>query len=154
MTSLLENWQAAVDTEVGTSPWVELTQADVDAHGATTGDTGPIHADVEWAAANTPFGGTLLQGSLMLSCLTQMGKSIRFPEGDVAFRLNYGFDRIRFIQPVPTGASIRCTFTVGDVAEHGKGRLRVRVDASIESNQTEGTAVAAEWIFLLQEATE
>ncbi len=87
----------------------------------------------------------------MLSYLTQMGKSIQFPEGDVAFRLNYGFDRIRFLRPVPTGAAIRCTFTVEDVVDKSEERLRVRVDAAIESDRTEGTALAAEWIFLLQE---
>ena len=63
---MMEALTDLVGTERGTSCWFETKQADVDAHAETVGDGGWIHNDVERSAAG-PYGGTLLQGSLMLA---------------------------------------------------------------------------------------
>ncbi|MEE2631670.1 MAG: dehydratase, partial [Actinomycetota bacterium] len=67
-----------VGTERGTSCWFETSQADVDAHAETVGDGGWIHNDVERSAAG-PYGGTLLQGSLMLANLARMARDLEWP---------------------------------------------------------------------------
>ena len=50
---------------LGTSPWHEVTQKDVDTFADVTGDHQWIHVDVD-RAKETPFGGTIAHGYLTL----------------------------------------------------------------------------------------
>src|SRR3546814_14181395 len=68
-----------------------------------------IHVDPE-AAKNTPFGGTIAHGFLTLSLLVPLSASIKQDPDTVKgviMGVNYGFDKIRFIAPVPSGSRIR-----------------------------------------------
>ncbi len=153
MTDVLERLHELRDligSEVGVSDWKTIDQETVDAFARLTGDDGPIHTDPAEAAAVAPFGGTILQGFLMLSHFTGFAKSLRIPAPDVAFRLNYGFDRVRIITPVPTGSRIRGRFTVAGLETRGPAAALVTFGASIESDTSERPAVVAEWLAFLQ----
>ncbi len=80
---------------------------DFDTFAGLTGDDGAIHTDPDEAARIAPFGDTIAQDFMLLSHLTGFAKSLSLPRDGVAFRLNYGFDRVRIITPVPVGARIR-----------------------------------------------
>jgi hypothetical protein len=63
---------------------------------------GPDPADEERAAA-LPFKGTIAHGFLTLSLLAVMGyQACPYVEG-ARFPLNCGFNRVRFVAPVPVG---------------------------------------------------
>jgi acyl dehydratase len=67
-------------------------------------------------------------------------------EGETA-SINYGFDRIRFIAPVPGGARIRGHFTLKDAKPRGTGwMLRFGVEVEIEGR--EKPALTADWLGL------
>ena len=92
-------------TEVGRSAWHTLSQEQVAAFAAATGDRQWIHLDLERAAAG-PFGGTIAHGYLTLS-LTPLVLEEAVQLDGVAAVVNYGIDRLRFPAPVPVGARVR-----------------------------------------------
>src|SRR3546814_3958595 len=95
----LDEITSKVGTAIGTSPWIEISQKDIDTFADVTGDHQFIHVDPEMAA-KTPFGGTVAHGFLTLSLLSQMAAGVVFvPEG-TRMVVNYGFDKVRFITPI------------------------------------------------------
>jgi len=117
MTTLsgLDGLRAAEGRELGVTDWREITQAEVDAFAAATGDHQWIHVDPERAAAS-PLGGTIAHGLLTLSLAPAMTSSLLSFEG-CAFALNYGYDRVRFPAPLPVGARVRLRATLASVKD-------------------------------------
>ncbi|MFQ5557793.1 MAG: MaoC/PaaZ C-terminal domain-containing protein [Acidimicrobiales bacterium] len=132
-------------TLVGTSPWQSAGQTTVDAYAELMGDGGPIHNDPDSAAARA-FGGTIVQGSYLLGSMDRMAKQIDLPTSGVAYRLNYGFDRVRIIHPVPTGARFRAHFTVAEVRSKGPDADLVRLETTIEIEGRAEPALVASWL--------
>ena len=128
------------------SEWKTITQEMVDAHAALTGDADPFHNDVAWATAHTPFGGTIVQGFLLLGQLTWFARNPpQGPLDDVAMVLNYGFDRVRFVRPVPTGSKIRARLKLIAVEDRG-ARANLRFGVTIEVEGSAEPHVVAQWI--------
>ena len=69
-----------------------------------------VDRDHQWIhkeGAQTPFGGPVAHGFLTLSLLPSLLKGVLPAQPWVAFELNYGFERVRFVSPVPMGARVR-----------------------------------------------
>jgi acyl dehydratase len=141
---------AACPVDLGSSGWRTVTQAEVDAHAATTGDAQWIHNDPERARRESPFGGPVVQGFLLLALLTELSSGLTFPDvGPVALMVNYGFDRVRFVRPVPVGASVRLRGRLAEVARREGDRAVLAVDVELEVDDDVGRpAVVARWLFL------
>lgn len=146
----LADLAALIGTDVGVSDWKLIDQAAIDEFAALTGDDGPIHTDPVRAAEVAPFGGTIVQGFLMLSHLTGFAKSVKLPQKGVAFRLNYGFDRVRIITPVPVDSSIRGRFTVAGLENRGPNAALMSLEARVEVQGMERPAIVADWLAYLQ----
>ncbi|WP_035696358.1 MaoC family dehydratase, partial [Glycomyces tenuis] len=84
------------------SEWFAVDQARIDAFADATGDHQWIHVDPERAAAG-PFGGPIAHGYLTLSLLPALTQGL-FTISGLAMSVNYGLDRLRFLQPVAAGA--------------------------------------------------
>lgn len=145
----LAELRALIGTEVGVSEWKLIDQGAIDAFAALTADDGPIHTDPTEAARIAPFGGTIVQGFMLLSHLTGFAKSLDIPQADVAFRLNYGFDRVRIITPVPVDSRIRGRFSIADVEDRTDAAL-LTIEARIEVDGERRPAVVAHWLAWLQ----
>ena len=140
---MLADRLAALDRRV--SDWVEVGADRVRGFADTTEDWQFIHLDPE-RAAETHFGGAIAHGFLTLSLLAPMSDSALaglFPAG--AQRVNYGFDHIRFVAPVPVGSRLRAEFLVAEV-EEGDGWLDVHWDVTVEIEGADGPALVAQWI--------
>src|SRR5271165_3113528 len=61
-----------VGRELGVSGWVTVSQDRIDAFAACTGDRQWIHVDVERARRESPFGGPVAHGYLILSLVAAM----------------------------------------------------------------------------------
>lgn len=146
--------EAVVGRELGVSSWVEMTQEKLDAFAEITGDADWLHNDPERCARESPFEGkTIAQGHLLLSHLSHVGESLMpDPGGQLAFALNYGYDRVRFIQPVPVGSRIRGRLVLAAVRPRGAGRHVVESEVTLEVEGSERPHLAARWLFLVQEA--
>jgi acyl dehydratase len=145
MSSTTSQFADLVGTEVGVSRWYDTDQATVDDFADLVGDSGWIHNDVERSAAG-PYGGTLLQGSLMLANLSRMARDVHIPQTGVLNRFNYGFDRVRFVTQVPTGTRIRGRFTVAGAEVRDNGDELLRLTATIEAEGFDTPAVVADWL--------
>jgi acyl dehydratase len=141
---------AGVPADLGTSDAVLVTQEMVDTHAATTGDAQWIHNDPARAARESPFGGPIVQGFLLLSLLTRLSSDLTFPDrGRVAMMVNYGFDRVRFVRTVPVGASVRVHGVLAEVRQREDGSAVLAVDLELHDDTgSAGPAMVARWLFL------
>ena len=62
--------------------------------------------------------------------------------------LNYGFEKLRFLAPVPAGARVRGRFAVKEVRERRAGEWLLALDARVEIENSEKPALIAEWLGL------
>jgi acyl dehydratase len=142
-----------IPIDLGMSDWITITQDEVASFGVLTRSSERIHDDPAWAAANTPFGGTIAHGFQVLSLLTgfladvQNWRSQDAKEGAGAvFSVNYGFDKVRFLAPVKVGARVRGRFALIGQESAGPGRTLSRMMATVEIEGEERPALVAEWL--------
>ncbi len=118
----LEALRARVGEEIGVSDWLTIGQDRIDAFADLCGDHQFIHVDPARAAA-TPFGGTIAHGFLTLSLLTWFAAGVRTRIEGTRHSVNYGFDRLRFVAPVPAGGRVRGGFRRTSLAERKPGEI-------------------------------
>ena len=144
----LETLLANAGKEVGVSPWRTVTQTMIDQFADATDDHQFIHCDPERAAREAPFGGTIAHGFLTLSLLSAMTFDT-LPQLDKAkMGVNHGFDEIRFLAPVKTGARIRARFVLADVKARPSGWVQMTHDVTIEIEGSKKPALTARWLTL------
>lgn len=137
--------------DLGASPWVTVTQEMIDRFGAATLDLDVMHVDPQWAATG-PFGYTVAFGFLTMSLLTHMmvhgvlGADSSRPNAEDGFYLNYGFDRLRLIEPVPSNSRVRGHFTVKSVRPDDGGRFIVTFGVTVECDRAKRPVLVADWL--------
>jgi len=142
--SSLADLQQAVGQRVGASGWITVTQPLIDAFAELTNDRQWIHVDPERARRESPLGTTLAHGFLTLSLLSSMtAQCVRFPNARAGF--NYGFDRVRFVSPVPVNAQIRGVFTI-DAVRPIDGGADITWGVAVEVRDARKPAVIATWL--------
>ncbi len=137
-----------VGREVGASAWIVIDQARIDAFAACCEDDQFIHVDPERAARETPFGGTIAHGFLTLSMLSRLARDAGVRLEGVAMGVNYGLDKVRFIQPVRAGSRIRGRFTLAKARERRAGQWLLSYDVAVEVDGEEKPALIAEWLTM------
>lgn len=142
----LDEVVAAAGSEIGTSEWLVVDQARIDAFADATLDHQWIHVDVEAAGAG-PFGTTIAHGFLTLSLLPHFASQVFRLETPGA-RLNYGLDKVRFPTPVPVDSRLRSHVRFGDVRELAAGKQLV-VEHSVEIEGHDKPACVAAHVVLL-----
>ncbi len=143
----LEEIRGKVGSVLGVSDWVEITQARIDAFADLTEDWQPIHLDVA-AGQAAGFDGTVAHGFLTLSMLSVMSYQVLPQMAGESASLNYGFDRIRFIAPVPAGARVRGHFTLAEVTPRSDTGWMLRFDVTVEIEGQQKPALTADWLGL------
>lgn len=143
-----ELFKAAEGQPEGTGDWFEVTQDLVNQFADVTHDHQFIHVDPE-AAKNTPFGGTIAHGFFTLSMLTHLVGSI--PNDPARFKgvlmgVNYGFDKVRFVSPVPVGSRIRASSVLSDVTLKDPNNIQTTRTVTVEVEGQERPAVVADWL--------
>jgi acyl dehydratase len=118
----LSEVEGLVGTELGLSDWMEVPQSRIDKFADATDDHQFIHVDPE-RAAETPFGGTIAHGFLTLSLLSAMNYNCVPRVREQTMGINYGFDKVRFMAPVPAGARVRGRFVLEAARFRGAGML-------------------------------
>lgn len=136
----------AAGEELGVSEWVTVTQERIDLFADATGDRQWIHVDAE-RAADGPFGTTVAHGYLTLSMLPFLGAQVYAFAGDVA-RVNYGLNKVRFVNPVRVGSKIRNRVELLSVEDIDKGQ-RATLQHTVEIKGSDKPACVAETVVLL-----
>jgi acyl dehydratase len=128
------------------SPWLLVDQGMIDRFADVTGDHQFIHVDPE-RAAQTPFGGTIAHGFLLLSLLVRLQAEAGRPRPEgVRMGVNYGFDRVRFTAPVRSGSRVRGRFTLASVEEKRPGQLQQLAEVVMDIEGSDKPALTAAWI--------
>ena len=131
------------------SDWVEVTQTMINTFAEATGDHQFIHVDPV-RAAQTPFGGTIAHGFLSLSLMPMLAARTDTPaiEG-VKMGVNYGGNKVRFMQPVRSGKSVRGRFKLLKFTERKPGVWEQVQEYTLAIEGEEKPALVAEWIALV-----
>lgn len=143
----VEKLKTMIGQDNGTSEWVLIDQAKVNLFADATGDHQWIHVDVE-NAKKGPFGGTIAHGFLILSLTPLFSSSGKYlPEG-MKMVLNYGLNKVRFINPVPVGSRVRSRMVLSGVEEKDGGRFLITTTHTIEIEGQEKPACIAETLAM------
>ena len=139
--------QSLIGTEVGVSSWIEIDQARIDAFAEVTNDHQFIHVNPE-LAKQTPFGTTIAHGFLTLSLASGMSYEAVAPLEGVVMGVNYGFDKLRFLAPVPVNSKVRGRFKLMSAEDKGNGRWLVKHELTVEIEGGDKPALIAEWLAM------
>ena len=138
--------QDYVGKEVGLTDWIEVDQERINQFADATGDHQYIHLDAE-RAAQTPFGTTIAHGFLtlsLLSMLSGMGGGLKLE--NTVMGINYGLDKVRFLNPVKSGAKIRARFVLASAEEKNPGNYLLKHNVTVEIDGEDKPALIAEWL--------
>ncbi|MFB9356276.1 MaoC family dehydratase [Sneathiella chinensis] len=145
MTISKEDFLNSKGAVYGPGEWFKVDQGRINAFADATDDHQFIHVDPE-AAKDTPFGGTIAHGFLTLSLLAYLVPKITPVPENKKMGVNYGLNKLRFLQPVAEGSEIRMTAKVLDVAEKRPGQVLVNTEVTVEIKGQETPALIAEWL--------
>jgi acyl dehydratase len=137
-----------IDKRIGVSPWVRLDQEHVSLFGEATRDADWAHVDPERSARESPYGGTIVQGFLMMSMLIHLHEAMGLPPAGTGFALNYGMDEVRFTDVVMTGSRVRVVVELTRFEPRGEAILM----ATRDNMEVEGKAkpcMVADWLVYL-----
>ncbi|MCZ4091463.1 MULTISPECIES: MaoC family dehydratase [Sinorhizobium] len=146
----LSDVKKLIGQEIGVSDWITVTQKTIDNFAEATGDYQFIHTDPVRAAAETPFGGTIAHGFLSLSLLSAMNYNCLPKIREQTMGINYGFDKVRFVAPVKSGAKVRGRFIMADARFRGAGMLMITYDVTVEIEGERKPALTATWQTIIQ----
>ncbi|WP_299612792.1 MaoC family dehydratase [uncultured Tateyamaria sp.] len=143
----LATLSAQIGAEVGVSNWILVDQPMIDQFAETTHDDQWIHVDPV-RAADTPFGGTIAHGFLTLSLASRFAYDCFPLLPGQTMGINYGFNRLRFLNPVKSGNQLRGRFTLTDVTKRNDTELLCTMALTIEIDGASTPALVAEWLGL------
>jgi acyl dehydratase len=141
----LDELKASAGTEAGVSDWYEVTQEKINLFADATGDHQWIHLDRERAARESPFKTTVAHGFFTVSLLPMLLKQAVQVDVSAKLSVNYGFNRLRFVSPVPSGARIRLRATPNSVKDV-EGGVEIVWGIIVEVENASKPAVVAEWL--------
>ena len=135
--------QNYVGQEISSSEWIHVEQDRIDLFADATGDHQYIHVDPE-RASETPFGTTIAHGFLSLSLLASMSGGLKLE--NTVMGINYGLDKVRFLNPVKVGAKIRGRFTLVSAEEKKPLHFLLKHNVVVEIEGEEKPALIADWL--------
>jgi acyl dehydratase len=153
-TLTFDNLEDHLGQEIALTPWMRIAQAEATAFGHLTQDPDPMHVDPDWARSQSPYGVTVVAGLHLLSLLPHLSRGSGLEIGGVELAMNYGFNRVRYVAPVPIGAEMRNRMRLASVERRADGKALLVTLNTYEVRNVEGPAVIAEWVNLLWPETK
>jgi acyl dehydratase len=141
----LDEYGRLAGQEVGVSSWLTVDQKLIDSFADVTRDHQFIHVDPV-KAAQTPFGSTIAHGMLVLSLISTMAYDALPVIRGGTIGINYGFDRVRFISPVPVDSRLRGRFVLAELSRRSPDQVSTRYAVTVEREGADKPAVSADWL--------
>lgn len=145
-----ENLKEHIGAVLGPSKWLVVTQEIIGDFARISGDHNWIHIDEERAKKELPDGKTIAHGWLTLSFVTALGMGM-LSVRERGKGINYGAERIRFIEPVQCGDRIRLHRKIQDVSPKNDG-WKITYENTIEIEGRERPAMSAVTISIIYNA--
>src|SRR5437773_1981625 len=156
LTSLQENRMRTVSfdelpslvgQELGVSDWAMIDQDRINKFADATSDHQWIHVNIERAKKQMPDGKTIAHGYLTLSLIPMLAAQIMRVTG-VSRGINYGSNKVRFINAVQVGSRVRGRQKLLSGERRGEG-MQLISDFTIEIEGQERPACIAATIGLI-----
>jgi acyl dehydratase len=144
----VEQLRKKISTEFG--PWsapIAVPQEKINQFADVTGDHQWIHIDLERAKRESPFGGPVAHGFLTLSMLPAFEIDNGWKVTGYRNVVNYGANKLRFISPVPAGASVHARQRIVAVDAKPQG-TQLTVESQVQVVGSEKPALIYEGVFL------
>ena len=140
-----------IDKKLKPGDWFLIEQSRINQFADVTEDHQYIHIDQQ-RAAESYLGGTIAHGFLVLSLLPKLIEKSLITPDNIVMGINYGFDKVRFLNPVRPGDKVRVTGEVIDIQDKGDGRYLQKVAVTVEIKGQEKPAIFCEWLnmFVVQ----
>lgn len=139
----LEKFKQLVGQENGTSDWIVVDQGRINRFADVTEDHQWIHVDIE-KAKQGPFGAPIAHGFLILSLVPVFSYAGKYAIEGARMVVNYGLNKVRFINPVPAGSRLRSKMVISAIEEKRPGQILVTNTHTIEIEGQEKPACIAE----------
>ncbi|WP_439572730.1 MaoC family dehydratase [Phreatobacter sp.] len=143
----IEALKGMVGQEIGLSKWFEISQADINAFADLTHDHQFIHVDPDKAKL-TPFGGTIAHGFFTVSMLSAFAIDALPAVEKRTMGVNYGFDRLRMMSPVKSGAKVRGRFVLKALDSKSPQQHQLTYSVTVEIEGGDKPAMVADWVTL------
>ena len=140
----IQDAQALVGSELGVSDWLTVDQQRINDFADVTGDHQWIHVDVERARAQSPYQAPIAHGFLTLSLVPALSKD-NFRVENAKLAINYGLNKVRFLNAVPVDSRIRVRSELADATAKGDA-VDLTVRHTIEIDGVDKPAAVAEMI--------
>ena len=140
----IQDAQALVGSELGVSDWLTVDQQRINDFADVTGDHQWIHVDVERARAQSPYQAPIAHGFLTLSLVPALSKD-NFRVENAKLAINYGLNKVRFLNAVPVDSRIRVRSALADATAKGDA-VDLTVKHTIEIDGVDKPAAVAEMI--------
>jgi len=138
-----------VGRELGTTRWVEVSQEQINAFAAATGDRQWIHCDVERAQRESPFKSTIAHGYLTIALVPDLMDQLLRIDGWSA-AINTGIDKMRLSAPVLAGSRVRLHAEIERVRSLPSRGVRVTfgVRVEVEGNAKHACTARVNYVYL------
>ena len=133
--------------DLGHSDWMAIEQDRINQFADATGDHQWIHLDAEKAAKELPTKSTIAHGFLSLSLIVPLAAQVWSITG-AKMMINYGLNKVRFINMVPVGSRVRLGVKISEVNELDNGGTQVISEATLEIDGQDKPAYVAESIMV------
>ncbi|MBV1932491.1 MAG: MaoC family dehydratase [Porticoccaceae bacterium] len=146
----MSDLQSNVGKDCGTSDWLQIDQDRINDFADVTLDHQFIHVDPE-RAKESPFGGTIAHGYLTLSLLAYFMQSggVGLDVPNRTMGVNYGLDKVRFLQPVAVGSKVRANAKLAEATEKKPGQYLFKMAVTVEIEGQEKPALIAESLTMI-----
>ncbi|MCV7154817.1 MaoC family dehydratase [Mycolicibacterium pyrenivorans] len=141
----IDDAAAAVGTELGVSDFLTVDQPRIDSFAEATGDRQWIHVDPQRAERESPYGTAIAHGLLTLSLIPDLSKQC-FVVENARMGINYGFGKVRFIEPVRVGSRLRVRSHLLDASRIDDATVHLTVRHTVELDASDRPAAVAEMI--------
>lgn len=133
----------------GAGDWFLVDQERINAFAEVTEDRQFIHVDPALSAQLSPYKVTIAHGFLTLSMLSHLMSSV--PQDPAALEgivmgINYGFEKVRFVAPVPVDSKIRASSVLSAVEQKDANTLQVTRTVTVEIEGGGKPALVADWV--------
>jgi len=143
-----KEFQTYVGKEIGLTEWMSVTQDRIDAFAECTEDRQWIHIDRNRAKFG-PFGTTVAHSFLILSLLPVFNMNNTILPSGIKMMINYGLNKVRFVNPVRVGSKIRNRAVLKDITEKPSGGYLLTLENTVEIEGQEKPALMAELLALI-----
>jgi acyl dehydratase len=133
--------------DMGHSEWMAIDQDRINQFAEATNDHQWIHIDTERATKELPTKSTIAHGFLSLSLLVPLSSQIWSISG-AKMMINYGLNKVRFINMVPVNSKVRLGIKISEVNKLDNGGTQVISEATLEIDGQDKPAYVAESIMV------